>query len=252
MASSGARFPRNSANSSVPTRCAASGRTRSLWVAGAVEQEAHCFSRCERKRRHARPPPKQGSAGPAELVSQIAGRESRIARLRIGWRWCPRSPETGPRSGRGCFREVAFTEAHARRGYRECVLYAVVGLVLEGGGGVRVVGKRSFVDAQLPSRHSMLRGVENSRRESTTSIPPGPVFSTPCSSDTHAFRRPTRTLTTRSTPSSAPAWPPRTSMSGSRHHPREIQRLVFVAIDAERRRRRVGVTSSSVCRSGRS
>jgi DNA invertase Pin-like site-specific DNA recombinase len=53
----------------------------------------------------------------------------------------------------------------------------------------------------------MLRSVENSRRESTTSIPPGPVFSTPCCSDTHAFRPPSRTLTTRSTASSAPAWP---------------------------------------------
>src|SRR5450755_3348245 len=53
------------------------------------------------------------------------------------------------------------------------------GPVLEEGGRARVDEKRSFVDAQPASPHPMLRSVENSRRESTTSIPGGPVFSTP-------------------------------------------------------------------------
>jgi hypothetical protein len=85
-------------------------------------------------------------------------------------------------------------------------------------------GKRSFVDAQPASPHPMLGSVENSRRESTTSIPAGPVFSTPCSSDTHAFRRPSRTPSTRSTRSSAPAWPPSTSMSIAPAAPRPAGR----------------------------
>src|ERR1035441_5355684 len=58
------------------------------------------------------------------------------------------------------------------------------GLVLEEGGRARVDEKRSFVDARPASPHSMLRSVENSRRKSTTNKSAGPVFSTPCFSDT--------------------------------------------------------------------
>jgi DNA invertase Pin-like site-specific DNA recombinase len=55
--------------------------------------------------------------------------------------------------------------------------------------------KRSFVDTRPEGHRSMLRSVENSRRESTTNIPADPVFSTPCFLDTRASRPPSRTLT---------------------------------------------------------